>query len=133
MKKSILLEVKSFKKENEYQMKRLLFLGITLFILASVTASYAAILVTNQSGAYTAPTATITYRLNTYGNVTVYIKEAAGNTTIKTINAGAQTAGVHNVIWNGVKDGGAKATTGQYYAVASIDVFQNALTEGSKS
>jgi hypothetical protein len=98
-------------------MKKFLLVVITLLFLVSITASYAAILVTNQSGAYTAPTATITYRLNTYGTVTVYIKEAAGNTTVKTINAGAQNAGVHNVIWNGVKDGGAKATTGQYYAV----------------
>ncbi|MDI6782925.1 MAG: FlgD immunoglobulin-like domain containing protein [bacterium] len=98
-------------------MKKSLLLGMILLVLVSITASYAAVLVTNQSGAYTAPTATITFRLNTYGIVTVYIKEAAGNTTVKTINAGPKSAGVHNVIWNGVKDGGAKATTGQYYAV----------------
>jgi hypothetical protein len=119
MKRILFLTIKSFKKEKENKMKRLLFLGITLFILASVTASYAAILVTNQSAAFSTPTTTVNFRLNTGGTVTVYIKEAAGNTIVKTINAGAKSAGLNSVVWDGSKDGGGVATTGQYYAVIS--------------
>lgn len=89
-----------------------------LSVCILLSASYSAILVTNQSATYSAPTAVITFRLNTYGIVTVYIKEAANHQVIKTIPVGPRTAGWSSVVWNGTKDSGVgSATTGTYYAV----------------
>ncbi|MFB3897044.1 MAG: FlgD immunoglobulin-like domain containing protein [bacterium] len=98
-------------------MNKILFWGIALILLMSITTSYAAILVTNQNATFSSPTTTIDFRLNVGGTVTVYIKEAVGNTTIKTISAGTRSAGANSVVWDGSKNGGGVATTGQYYAV----------------
>ncbi|MDI6782924.1 MAG: FlgD immunoglobulin-like domain containing protein, partial [bacterium] len=100
-------------------MKRL-YVGVIFFVLmVCVGSSYAAILVTNQSATYSGTSTTISFRLNTRGFTTIYIKDSATNNIIKTIDASLLNTGLNNIIWDGTKDSGGSATTGDYYASVS--------------
>jgi hypothetical protein len=114
-------------------MKRIT-LGVLFFVLIlSIGSSYAAILVSNQSATYTGPTTAITFRMNTYGFVTVYIKDTATGTTIQQINPGfvSPMGSPLTVYWDGTKSGGSSATTGEYYAV--IEAVGNPVNAGYKA
>ncbi|MFB3897045.1 MAG: hypothetical protein ACE14V_12155 [bacterium] len=111
------------------QKKGLLVLIIFLFC---VSIGYGAILISNQSATYGGASTLISFRMNTYGFVTVYIKDAATGTTIKEIAPGflSPLYSTITVYWDGTKTSGGSATTGDYYI--TIEAIGNPVNAGYK-
>jgi hypothetical protein len=106
---------------------------VLIIIFICMSCSYAAILVSNQSATYGGASTLISFRMNTYAFVTVYIKDAATGTTIKQLNPGfiAPLDLPVNLYWDGTKTSGGSATTGDYYAV--IEAVGNPVNTGYKA
>jgi hypothetical protein len=60
------------------------------------------------------PTTTIPFSLETQGNVSLRIYDAAGR-VVRTLQDGALPAGPHSLMWDGRDDRGASAATGIYF------------------